>query len=350
MFKFKATAAVVLIFVMLSATAASAAPIDLEEMTNREIVAFVIDAILEEHSEEFDFDREMLENLTEVLYLTFTGDDVRLIDYIEPMQEYIEGLISSLYLGFEDIESITLMLSYVRLGTVISEVFGDDGHLLYFIMLHFIEEIVESIGEVPMIRALGDNPHLIYILQYHGADIIDALNFSLFDELRSYFLGNDKSPGLLLLDEVLGGLISRQSREIFAGLLHGNLSLQLAEFIELDEIENEIIDIYLDAEHLEQRMAFEFSGFFALYDVHLQLINEARLNLFFENTGDSYVVFFVYSSEHPTVSQIVAAGERITLQHLYAAPISDLVMITLISLDGSDLDGEFALRLTHQPL
>jgi len=82
--------------------------------------------------------------------------------------------------------------------------------------------------------------------------------------------------------------------------------------------------------------------------------SDAKLNLFFENAGDSYAIFFVYFFhdvqgfvDH---SRLVAPGSSATLQleleHLVPRP----VQAGMIALDGNDLAGEFALRMTHLPL
>jgi len=112
-----------------------------------------------------------------------------------------------------------------------------------------------------------------------------------------------------------------------------------------------LVDIRLGMDDLEQRMAFETN--YALgFDILLDPNVFSRLNLFFRNYSDEYAFFHILAfgvEAQPFVFLVPPGGEH-TIQLMPMDIIAVIVEVTIVSIDGEPVDGEFALRLTDYPL
>jgi len=356
--------AVLLVIAMLAGpVAVFADDAGFDSMTNREIVAFVVQDVFEEFTSELEFDPAdalaeadlTQDDFVDMLYNIFTGDDIDLADYVEPMRDLIESYAFMMWFG--QINSVIAQFASLGLEALLYEAFGDADLVLDFLDLDILFAVADAIGFDRLVATIYQNPHLADVLRWHGADILDALDFSLFEAVRDYFVSGAQSPGLAILDEVLNGLVTREVREIFFELLQlGNFLDMLLDAIPIEEFDSAIIEVFLTADDVEQRKSLDFQAAAGLFDIYFYDIDGAKLNLFFHNQGDAYVVAFVEFEERDSIQwhvipHLVAPVQSVTLQLSLATMFPDLpIMINTLSIDGGDVVGEFALRKTFLPL
>jgi len=203
------------------------------------------------------------------------------------------------------------------------------------------------------------NEHFADIFAHYGAEIVDILNFDLFEAHERYLATGEMPHGLAVLNGLMGidisaqllainetdeenteaDLLLEQIYQIFDGFVWGDLPAET------------FVDIRLGMGNLEQRLAFE-TNYAMFFDIMLDFNVFARLNLFFRNNSDEYAFFYILAfgiQAQPFVFVVPPGGER-AIQLMPMDIIAVIVEVTIMSMQGEAVDGEFAIRLTEYPL
>jgi len=204
-----------------------------------------------------------------------------------------------------------------------------------------------------------NNPYSADVFAFYGAEILDILDFDIF-EAHEYYLATGEMPhGLAVLNSLMGMDISAKllanggidDENAETDLLLGQIYRIFDGFVWDDLLDEVLVDIRLGMGNLEQRLAFA-TDYVLGFDILLDFNVFARLNLFFRNNSDEYAFFYILAfgvQRQPFVFLVPPGGER-TIQLMPMDIIAVIVEVTVMSMQGEPVDGEFALRLTELPL
>jgi len=361
--KIKPFIAFLLVFFMVAAPAAVFADRAALSAVTSEVFQDFLD------SPDLEFDPEALlhsagmtkEDFVDIVYTQLAAIDPDLLSNDYGLRYLvIEGVIT-LYLMGEN-AAVYHLWDLALLANAIRAFDNNFEYAVGFMDTNAMWGAAAALGRDAVVRAAFENPYFVEILQYHGPGAVNVLDFDLFLALKSYFIGQE-CGGIALLDELLGGIVLADVQGLLERMvvqdiwnlvalleMHFDEEQRLIDNTDL-HIDDILIEIDLDAEEPETRLSFGFDFPAGLFDIYFN-DTDHLINLFFDNQGDSPAMFvidldFLTTNIH---APIIAPGQSLALQFpLHEAP-DGLIMVTIITLDGTTPQGEFALRKTTTPI
>jgi len=366
--KLKRPAAILLaIAVMMSASAVAA----LQDGVTRDDAAAAFYAVAQDVLHEQDIDIiEMLAtaNFTsaqfvDLLYATYkfyqeTG-------YAPPLDDFAAEFISVFATSYEFGILETLLLDMVVI-VIITEMLGHDGANAFLGLPIFTQ--IYTLAGIEVFDLLHHSQHLAYILAVYGAEILDVLDFDIYDARALYGETGEIAHGLTQLNYMTNVDVIDIMRGISDANLQSEHVNRVLNSIDWDnQTSDTFMQIDIDGSNLEERMAFVLNPakrfFVDLYnDLPLtatQVTEPPRFNMFFRNYSDDYAIFsvsfqgswmFTTHVGYPAgVTFLVPPGGERTIQ-LFVPGMYNWLAVAIVSMQGEAVDGEFAIRLTESPL
>ena len=248
------------------------------------------------------------------------------------LQFYLEDLISSF-----SIQTMQDLVMGLRSAWLSNDLFFD---------------MLDIFGE-DFFDALYDSPYYVEIVEQYGMDLVNILDFLFYDAIEILYIYDEWTEGLYTLDKMLGGLI-RDNLDVLLEFHEHNYFIKVLDSLVLPiEVLWDAEIIRLDNEAAEERFSYNLDSP-KYFEILIDPEENARLNLFFENTGESYTIFIIQNwiDESTAENHIieVAPGRRAVLQ-LFPEQMTDgIVFVVLANTDNEEVSGEFAFRKTHLPL
>ena len=307
------------------------------------------------------------DTLVDILYVLLGMDEGSMMMWMamahgeEWLYYYVDDILRSLYL---DSEGAVTGLRALESFALILTLFDSDDFFRFFSLTVF-EDVMDALGYDAFEEAFFAGSNMANVLRTYGTDLMEILDFWLYDALSELFADGQWPEGLRVLDELLSGLLtdSMDALRIFyeeGPPIRINWSTDWADWSAEQPIDfwNFLGNweyLILNEENLEERISLDITvgtevaiDFLAIYDAHL--------NLFYANRADSYatvVIEFTHVidgwTEH--IFEVPPGGSvtmQITADELYTR--TNMVWVMIVNLDGGGVYGEFALRKTHQPL
>ena len=330
------------------------------EPVSRDEIAAVLDAVAAEHLALYNFDIVSLiaeadmemADLISMLYFIIEMDSVWRWQRDEDwLYDYIDDTLWALYTL--EAEELMFLRMYAVIG-LIYEILGYDTAESLF-MLNIFDDISLAFNEDTLAEAFFLNPDMEAILMTFVEDEIDLLallDFRLHDALGEIFNGDDDSvwpDGFAALDALLNGLLFSNMDVLYELYTEGPPIEPINWWRHVEHWDY----LILEGADIEERMTFDITtgsefaiDFYSISDA------QAHLNLFYANHADAYTHFVIeYRDGSGFMEHIleVAPGSSATIQ-IDADLLDDMVWVTIANIHGSEVNGEFALRKTHQPL
>ena len=325
--------------------------------TTIEDVIAALEYLKHEYLEYFDFDLAALlvaadmtmEDLADLMYamLTLMLDDMMWFMMWDEywLHEFIDDMLWSLrrLSEAEAVIELQMMASVV----VLLEVLGDN--VFEFFFLRIFDDVIGLFGNSTFEQAFFLNPNLEYVLLTYQDNLIALVDFRLRDALSELFATDGQWPeGLRVLDALLGGLLSDNLDELYAFYT----DVPPPPRIDFWRFVSDWEYLALEPQNLEERKSFDIT---VGTEIAIDFLNmeDAHLNLFFDNHGEDYIHFVIEFSGSAGFEErllVVAPGGDATVQ-LTADELvggGSLVWVMVVNTEG-DISGEFALRKTHHP-
>lgn len=213
-------------------------------------------------------------------------------------------------------------------------------------------DMLDIFGE-QFFDALLDSPYYVEILEQYGMDLVDIFEFSFNEAIDILFYYDEWTEGLYLLDRLFGGLIEENLDALLEFHDHNHFMTVIESLVLPFEVFMDMEMALLDEEVMEERFSYDVD-FPKVIEIIMDSEEGSRLNLFFENTGNSYTTFIIQSWTNYFESERhifeVAPGRRAVLQLQPEQMEAGIVSVILANTDGTEVNGEFAFRKTHLPL
>ncbi|MCL2574330.1 MAG: hypothetical protein FWE34_07265 [Defluviitaleaceae bacterium] len=291
------------------------------------------------------------DDLVDVIYSLFNMFDMSMWWWASMgddwLVDYIDNLLWEFRWGNEE-SAISHLLFLSAIGRMY-DIIGDYLFDIMWMPVIFDLENIFSETEIALAMYGGDGIEIVW--HQYGSDLMRILDFRLHDALTELFASEDNEwpLGLSLFDEMLGGLLSDNLDRLHEFYADGPpVMIDFWRFINDWEL------LMLDESDLEERRTFA-TTMGTEYAIDFFSMDNMNLNLFYANHAD-YVahvrVEFRGGRGFEENVYTVEPGKSITIQ-LTADQLaggSDIVWVTIVNIDNNDVNGEFAFRLTQQPL
>jgi len=235
----------------------------------------------------------------------------------------------------------------------------------------------ETLGPI-LFNRLFEHNHLIFIA--NAFSVYDYFNFLIhedtldvllpFGEAATSFLsfgetyllynilGGENMAALGVLDDVqridfLAIALAELMIPDFDELLYDNMGLSRNPRIAANGRLYVSMGQHISENDLDQRFVAEFLGNTAI--VITSDLRDAKLNLFFKNTGevDFWMMLETFDADgnwHIFAELVVPAGQSLTRQILPHYDLDSVFRIVVYNLHGHEFSGDFAMRKTDTPL
>jgi len=276
------------------------------------------------------------------------------------LQEQIYA-VSWLYAYFYDLGELDAMLRNLVVSVAVIEIMGYDTAMDFF-QLPVFTQLESLAGLDKLVDAMYSSPHFLDVVNEYGAGILSSLDFDFIAAFTHYVDTGEIGGGIALLNRMMNTNLHEDLRQEFEHRLLLEHVNRLVDSVEWDYIDESLIElVILESADVEQRKVFAphpAMVFVAAVEVDAFLdenddFRPLRLSLFFHNQGGEDAIFYIHiPSQDDTRNAyafIVPAGERRTIQ-LTAEQLMPFVEVVVMTAQGTQAEGEFALRLTEHPL
>ena len=339
---------------------------DFDEVTREDIIA-ALEIVTAAHIARYGFDIAYLLDAADIeidviidmahFFITIDGFGTIMWQMWQWGEDWLIHYIDDMLWSFHLMdEADILFLQLFPNIALMYELLGDDAEA--FFELRIFDDISLVLGDETLAEALFANPDMEDILHTYGPELLNILDFRLYDALSELFAaeGNEWPEGLAVMDALLSGFLSDNIDALYEFYTTGSpVSVTLAQPI---PFWNHLVNweyVILDEESLEERIAFDIAESTEITIDLIHVMGEGtHLNLFYANHADYYAHFVI---EFPGGGGLrehifeVAPGTSATTQ-LTANELADvnMVWVMIVNIDSDEVSGEFALRKTRQLL